>query len=158
MTLMGDRASLSVNELGSLVKSKREREGLGLREAASQAEVSFNTLSRVERGHVPDIETFRRIVAWLGLSPDRFFGPSRRRWDPTPEVIAEHLNADPNLPPEAAEKIAALVHDLYTNLARKENLTLHLRAARTFVPEAATSLGRLLEDIQEALLAEDSAT
>jgi transcriptional regulator with XRE-family HTH domain len=146
---------LRIQELGLLIREKRQKEGLSLRDAAHLAEVSFNTLSRVERGHIPDVGNLKSIVAWLGLSPERFFGPLRKSWEPTPDVIAHHLRADLSLSPEAAEKIASIVGDLYSALARKE-LTVHLRAAATFEPEAASLFAELLGQIQSALVSEDS--
>lgn len=148
---------LRVEDLGALIKERRSKEGLSLREAAEQAEVSFNTLARVERGHIPDLANFRRIVAWLGVSPDRFFEPPQRRWESTPDIIAMHLQADPHLSHEAAQRIAMIVRDLYSVLVRQEEnrLALHLRAARTFDPRAANLLARLLTGMERALASED---
>jgi transcriptional regulator with XRE-family HTH domain len=147
---------LDIDELGFLVKERRSQDGLSLRDAAESAEVSFNTLSRVERGHVPDLQTFHRIVSWLGLDPARFFGARRTDFRPTTQVIAEHLRHDPNLPPAAAEKIAALVQDLYASLVSRDTFAVHLRAARTFKPEVAEMLGGILSDIESALRSEDT--
>ena len=63
---------LQIEQLGALVAGRREKDGLNLREAAELAGVSFNTLSRVERGHTPDLNSFRKIVDWLGVPADRF--------------------------------------------------------------------------------------
>lgn len=147
---------LDIDELGELIKARRSRDQLSLRKAAEQAEVSFNTLSRVERGQVPDLQTFHRIVSWLGIDPARFFGPRRTEFQPTPRIIADHLRHDPNLPPAAAEKIAALVKDLYSSLVRLDTVAVHLRAARTFNPKAAEMLGSILGDIESALRLDDT--
>ena len=70
-------------------------------------------------------------------------------------MIAEHLRADRNLPPEAAERIAGIVDDLYQALARPQEVAaVHLRAAKTFRPPAARALGALLSDLNEALMEE----
>lgn len=146
-----DDEFLDVDQLGGLVRERRERESLTLRAAAEQAEVSFNTLSRVERGHIPDLPTFHRIVAWLGEDPGRFFSVARVNHRPTPEVIAEHLRTDPRLNGHAAETIAALVRDLYTNLVTRNRVAVHLRAAKTFEPEAARVLAGILRDVEDQL-------
>ena len=86
--------------------------------AAADCDVPFNTLARVEKGHLPDLANFRRIVIWLGLAPEQFFQPPRVRTENTPEIIAHHLSRDPNLSDSAASQIAGLVRDLYSNLAR----------------------------------------
>lgn len=143
---------LDVDELKNLVASERKRRGLSLRAAAEQADVPFNTLARVEKGHLPDLANFRRIVEWLGLGPERFFQPSHIRAVDTPEVIAHHLARDPNLSDAAAEKIAGLVRELYTSLAMADrSIKVHLRAATTFTPDASRLLNELLDEIQRKL-------
>lgn len=43
-----------------------------LRIVAQDANVSAATLSRVERGHVPDVETYLCLCEWMGMSADYF--------------------------------------------------------------------------------------
>ena len=57
---------LELTDLGSLVKDERDRRGMSLREAADETGVPFNTLARVEKGHVPDLPKFKRLVEWCG--------------------------------------------------------------------------------------------
>ena len=145
---------LDLGELGQLVYAERARRGLSLREAAVETEIPLNTLARVEKGHVPDLQKFKRLVEWAGADIQQFFEVQERA-TATTEVIAEHLRADRNLPPDAADRIAAIVGDLYQALARpQEVVAVHLRAARTFRPEAAKTLGVLLSDLNEALAQE----
>ncbi len=147
---------IDIEALQMLVQQHRTQLGLSLRAAAEQAEVPFNTLARVEKGHLPDLANFTRIVDWLGLSPERFFQPSRLRTESTPEVIAYHLSRDPNLTDAAAEKIAGLVKELYGSLAcRETEVKVHLRAAPTFTPQASRLLSDLLSDMQSRLMASD---
>jgi transcriptional regulator with XRE-family HTH domain len=145
---------VDIDQLQELVMSERKRRGLSLRAAAAQADVPFNTLARVEKGHLPDLANFRRIVEWLGLPPERFFQPPRVRTEDTPEVIAHHLARDPNLSAAAAEKIAGLVRELYASLAMTDrSVKVHLRAASTFTPDASRLLSELLDEIQRKLTA-----
>lgn len=53
---------------------QQRRAGRGIREAAKEVGVSPATLSRVENGKVPDLETFSKICAWLGDDPATFLG------------------------------------------------------------------------------------
>lgn len=147
---------IDIKALGLLVREERLRRGrLSLRAAAEQADVPFNTLARVEKGHLPDLANFRRIVDWLGVPPERFFQPPQIRTENTPEVIAYHLSRDPNLTDRAAEKIAGLVRELYASLADVDlGVRVHLRASATFTPEAAQKLGGLLEQMQQKLTSE----
>jgi transcriptional regulator with XRE-family HTH domain len=147
---------LQIDQLATLVAARRTKDGLNLREAAELAGVSFNTLSRVERGHTPDLKSFRNIVDWLGVPADRFFSPARRRWESTPEVVEQQLLSDPALPDDAARKIAGIVADLYRALvSRDQQLAVHLRAAPTFEPRAADLLAGMLDDMQAKLIAEE---
>ena len=147
---------LQIEQLGTFVAGRRAKDGLSLREAAEITEVSFNTLSRVERGQTPDLNSFRKIVDWLGLPAERFFSPPRRRSESTPDVVEQQLLADPALPDDSARKIASIVADLYSVLVRQESqLAVHLRAAPTFEPRAGELLADMLEDMQSALIAKE---
>lgn len=138
-------------DLGALVAQRRAESRLSLREAAQASGVPVATLARIEQGRMPDLATFRRLVEWLGVPPDRFF-TSTQRVESTPEAIAEHLRSDPALLPEAADRIAGIVRDLYDSLATTDRrLNVHLRAAKTFSPPALRLLTELLDDMQLAL-------
>lgn len=144
---------IDIEALQSLVRQHRKRFNLSLRAAAEESGVPFTTLSRIERGHLPDLANFRRLVAWLGLEPERFFSPPRTRKEPTVDAIARHLSVDPNLTPRAAERIAEMVRELYDNFAKPApSAKVHLRAAPTFTPAAATALSSLLADIEATLV------
>ena len=145
---------LDLSDLGPLVLVERTRRGMSLREAALAIGIPFNTLARVEKGHVPDLPKFKRLVEWCGADIRQFF-EIQEKSTATTDVIAEHLRADRNLPPEAAERIAGIVTDLYQALARPQEIAaVHLRAAKTFRPDAARALGTLLGDMNEALMEE----
>lgn len=143
-----------LNQLGHLVSAERSRRGMSLREAATDTGIPLNTLARVEKGHVPDLPKFKRLVEWCGADIQRFF-ETPEKTSATTDLIAEHLNADRNLPPGAANQIAGIVKELYQALARPEQVSaVHLRAAKTFRPDAARTLGVLLNDLNEALTEE----
>ena len=131
----------NLRDLGTRVAARRKRLGLSLRDASAEIGVSFNTLARVERGHLPDLENFRRLTNWLGEAQP----PTATEAVSIPEVIGAHLRTDPLLPGEAAERIAGIVKDLYEALAKAPAAApVHLRAARTFTPDAARELGDVL--------------
>ncbi len=137
-----------LGQLGPELAKRRRDLGLSLREAAEASGVPFATLARVEQGRMPDLETFRRLLGWLGLPPDRFF-TSTERAESTPDSIAGQLLADPALPPQAADRIAAVVRDLYQSLAKTSPaLAVHLRASKTFTPVALRLLTDLLMEMQ----------
>ena len=149
--------TLRIDDLAKLLRDRRATKGVGLRAAAEEAGVSFNTLARVERGHVPDIETFSRIARWVGRSPAEFLEPASVTSDSTPELIEAHLRGDPALSSEAAEAIAGLVEQLYDRLAEPTGVAtaFHVRAASTFTPEASVLFAELLSEMHQALLGDE---
>jgi transcriptional regulator with XRE-family HTH domain len=138
----------------SLRKARRARR-LSLRDLADQIGVSFNTLSRVERGFWPDLKNYQAIVGWLELPASTFLGPLESA--STPDVITKHLFSDPLLSAEGAEEIATLVQRMYSKLAEPvPAYAVHMRSAGTFVPAAGNALGQMIENMHSALVAEDS--
>lgn len=136
--------------LGEMLKGRRRRKRLSLRDLADQTGVSFNTLSRVERGHVPDLRTLRRIADWLEVPVEMFIEPNADA--STPEVIARHLSSDQRLSREAAASIAEMVDEMYHRLLGEQpTLAVHLRSARTFTPSAGAALADILQEMQSTL-------
>lgn len=118
----------------------------------------MNTLSRVERGFVPDLKNFQRIVEWLGVSADNFLeGASADVTPQTPAIIARHLHADSRLSDEAAEQIAGLVDEMYQKLANsRPALAIRLRSAQTFTPAAGVLLAEILSEMSAVLEADEN--
>ena len=155
--MMHPSNSLSINDLGKLLRDHRKTRGIGLRTAADEVGVAFNTFARVERGHIPDIETFSRLARWLGRSPADFFDRETGSAESTPDAIEAHLRGDRALSPQAAERIAGIVREFYAFLARPDEVAVayHLRAARTMQREASKIFTEVLTEMHEALLARD---
>lgn len=104
---------MSLLRLGHLVRKRRGDEGI--RSVAARIQVSAATLSRVERGHVPDIDTFRKICAWLEINPNEFLGveaPARPLEPASAAALAPpavHFRADSTFTPDAASDFAQLI-------------------------------------------------
>lgn len=136
-------------DLASALLARRRARRLSLRDLAAEIGVSFNTLSRVERGHVPDLQNYRRIAAWLEIPTESLLDPAAS----TPDVIARHLRADGSLSAVAAETIASLVEEMYVKLTQEQpRMACHLRSAQTFTPQAGELLAEILSDMQDQLL------
>jgi transcriptional regulator with XRE-family HTH domain len=58
--------------LGLQVAEKREDRGI--RQVAKEIGISPATLSRVEHGNLPDLETFGKVCRWLGVDPGDVLG------------------------------------------------------------------------------------
>src|SRR5579885_3355421 len=98
--------------LGAALMARRRAKRLTLRDLAAEIGVSLNTLSRVERGFMPDLKNFQRIVDWLGVPAEMYLEPSADELS-TPQVIARHVYSDPRLSSEAKAKIINVVETMY---------------------------------------------
>jgi len=157
MRAMADPVSGAVDiaELAALLRERRTKAGLSLRELSAETGVPFATLSRVESGRLPDLTTFRSIVGWLGVPPERFFPTPRLRNETTPEVIAMVLRSDSTLTEQARDQLTSTIQQMYTVLtASNQTVKMQLRSHGLFSPEASDLLADLLRRMQEKLLEE----
>lgn len=131
-----------------MLRQRRSKLGWSLRRAASEIGVSFNTVARVEKGYQPDLDNYRKLAAWLGVADQA--APTSVA-DPLDTAIS-HLQHDPALSRDAAERIGRVMRELYEALARPTQASaVHLRTASTLRPEAARLLGEVLADMRQAL-------
>jgi transcriptional regulator with XRE-family HTH domain len=104
--------------VGDLVRQKRKRENMSLREAAVQVRISAPTLQRVETGQLPTASVLVRVADWLGVKVDDL----RQRPSESPRgTVAQieiFLRADPNLDRKAAAAIANIVREVYDGLVK----------------------------------------
>lgn len=114
---------VDTKRLARLVKHKRNNRGL--REISLEiGAVSPSTLSRVENGKMPDMDTFLLLCDWLEVSPTEFIKDDRKKQSDepeTPDSIAARLRADKNLDPATANALAAIVKAAYRELASPDN-------------------------------------
>lgn len=112
-------------ELGDRLRAKRRSQKLSIRQAAEETGVSAPTLSRVERGHLPDSENLLRLARWAGLRIDPATARAARNrgvHDPsasTLEAIELHLRADKHLTRDDAEALTEMFRVAYEHLADK---------------------------------------
>ena len=118
---------LDTELLAAMIRNKRGKRGL--REVSSSIEnVSPSTLSRVENGKMPDMETFLALCSWLEVSPNTLIKSQEDR-QPTisnldaSEALAIQLRADKNLEPATANALAELVKAAYDNLPKRNDDT-----------------------------------
>ena len=109
------QSTLNSALLAEMVKTKRGDKGL--RAAASEiGEVSAATLSRIEQGKLPDIDTFLRICKWLDVSADTFsdntnpIGPASSR-----DLVVTHLRADRTLNPDVITMLVKMIEVAYSS-------------------------------------------
>lgn len=106
-------AQLDTDKLAHAIRSKRG--SLALRTAAQEIEgVSFTTLSRLEQGHVPDVDTYVKVCKWLGASTDDFLNLNSNMGVELPKDKVEALlRADPVLPRDVADALIKMVSLAY---------------------------------------------
>ncbi len=63
------------DDLGRLVLKRRGN--MGIRAAAKEIGISPTTLSKIERGHIPDQKTLETVCQWLGEKPAQFTAISK---------------------------------------------------------------------------------
>jgi transcriptional regulator with XRE-family HTH domain len=115
---------MPISRLAPLVQKRRGERGL--REAAAEIGISPATLSRVERGKLPDIETFSKLCTWLKVDPSEILGVQRAgpRTDTasattTRPAPAVHFRAKSALSPQAAKDLAQLILAAQDEMARR---------------------------------------
>ena len=65
-------STIDISSLSKLIIQKRGTKGM--REISNSIGISPATLSRVERGRIPDLQTFAKICNWLKIEPSDIRG------------------------------------------------------------------------------------
>lgn len=103
--------NLDTKKFSEMIKSKRGNQGL--RALASEIGVSASTLSRIEQGNLPDIDTYITLCEWLDVSTDFFVSKDPNQNVVTSSNIIAHLRADKSLRPETAEALIQMINIAY---------------------------------------------
>jgi transcriptional regulator with XRE-family HTH domain len=111
-------AEFSTQELARRVLNARA--GRGIRSAAKEVGISPATLSRVEHGHVPDLETFHKICVWLNVDPGTFLGFKKR--DALAPEIRMHFRKDTQPKPSTAKALAELIQLAHREMIEDERV------------------------------------
>lgn len=104
---------ITLETLGPALKEKRG--GRGLREVAVEIGTSTATLSRVESGKQPDLETFSKLCKWLGVDGGQVLGCAHSKTARTQEYSA-HFRAEKTLKPDTAQHLGALILAIHRKL------------------------------------------
>ena len=97
----------TLQTLGRMLKEKRG--GQGIRKVAAEIGISHATLSRVERGFLPDLETFRKICEWLDVDPGKVLRVKSARSEPGQPTVSVHFRKKSSVAPETAQALANLI-------------------------------------------------
>ena len=108
----------SLETFGALVVTKRGK--LGVRATAKKIGISPATLCRVENGHLPDLENFRKICHWLKIDPSLILGFDT---DTANRPIATvHFRKKQTMKLETAEALAQMILAAQRALNAREEL------------------------------------
>jgi len=95
------------------------RAGRGIRAVAADVGVSSATLSRVENGGIPDLETFAKICNWLGEDPAVYLGVAQ-----TPKVAAPtarvHFKKGVTIKEDSAKALATMILAVQQSLREED--------------------------------------
>lgn len=105
---------IKLGQLGMVIKEKRG--GKGLREIAKEIGVSHTTLSRIESGKQPDLDTFSKICTWLDVNPADILNIKNSSSTDGAKILPEfsrtfavQFRADSNLTPATANKLGEMI-------------------------------------------------
>ena len=101
--------TISIQTLGRMIAEKRAALGYGLRKVAEDIGVSHGTLSRVERGYLPDLDTFGKICHWLEVDPGEVLGTKAATSKTIAPAISVHFRKDQAIQPKTADALAHLI-------------------------------------------------
>ena len=90
------------------IKLKKKRGDRGIREVAKEIEISPATLSRVESGKLPDLNSFSKICTWLNIDPNEFLACNTAQ-KKSSHRTSIHLKADKNITPELSKALADMI-------------------------------------------------
>lgn len=102
--------------LAAALRDRRKQLGIGVRAAADQVEgVSSSTLSRVEKGNLPDLDTYLRLCRWLGRPPAFFaLDPVEERAGASlPDDLIVQLRADRTLDERTQDALVTMIRAAY---------------------------------------------
>jgi transcriptional regulator with XRE-family HTH domain len=99
--------SIKIDRLAQRIKERRS--GKGIREAAAEVGVSPATLSRVENGKIPDLETFSRICRWLDEDPAVYLGLRATELSTAPPTALVHFKKGAAIRPDSAKALGEMI-------------------------------------------------
>jgi transcriptional regulator with XRE-family HTH domain len=99
--------TVTIEQLGAELRRRRADKELSLRDVEEATEISAATLSRIERGSVPDVSVLSKLAQWLDVNICAAGEESNsiRTDEDLKRTIAVHLRANKKLPEPVARAI-----------------------------------------------------
>lgn len=111
-------SKLTIQTLGRKLQAQRGERGV--RETAKEIGISHATLSRVERGYLPDLDTFSKICKWLEIDPAEVLGIKVTSSESMP-VASVHFRKDQAIKSTTATALGDLIVTAQRALMAMEN-------------------------------------
>jgi transcriptional regulator with XRE-family HTH domain len=109
--------------LGQMLQ--RKRGSMGIRAAAGEIGISPATLSRIENGRIPDIDTLRKVCAWVGVDAAAYLGtPADPHGAHAPDVQVV-FKKDRAVTPKTSQALGKLIVAAYQQFAATVNADGH---------------------------------
>jgi transcriptional regulator with XRE-family HTH domain len=108
--------NFAIEQLGQKVSLKRS--GNGMRDTAAEIGISPATLSRIERGYMPDIGTFQKVCDWLNIDPGEILGSKTHASEV--QTASVHFRKKQTVAPETAQALAQLILAVQNNILASE--------------------------------------
>lgn len=106
--------TIKLEQLG--FELKRRRGERGLRDVAAEIGISSATLSRIEAGKQPDLETFSKLCKWLNLDAGEVLGCGSSFGDEetaarksTKNTVFAHFRAESAMDPKTVQHLSELI-------------------------------------------------
>lgn len=103
---------INVDALIAALDAERSVRGVSWRQVAKDAGVSASTLTRMQQGKSPDLNTFSALTRWLDIPAERFYAETSQQ--STPEdplaVISTLLRGKKKMNPKAVAALQELVN------------------------------------------------
>lgn len=103
---------LDVGSLIAALNAEREGRGLSWRKLAQEAGVSPSSLTRMQQGKLPDVNTFTALTHWLRMPAEQFMAQGKHVLQAKPHpmaVVSTLLRGKREMTPEALKALQQLV-------------------------------------------------
>lgn len=104
---------IHVEALVAALDAERQARGLSWRQLAKEAGISPSTLTRMQQGKSPDVNSFPALTTWLGIPAERFYVEQPHLPAPKEDpmaVISTLLRGKKKMNPRALTALQELVN------------------------------------------------
>ena len=101
--------------LGQMLQ--RKRGSMGVRAAAGEIGISAATLSRIENGRIPDLDTLKKVCAWLGIDPATYLGGSTKTQTTRTAGVQVVFKKDRAISSKTSQALGKLIIAAYNQFA-----------------------------------------